>query len=130
MSSLLRVKLQKQALIGPYVKADNAASWREVLLTIVPLVATWWAIVASLGVSLLLTVVLLLLLSLFYMRVLVLMHECGHGSLFRSHRLNRAFGFLFGVLSGMPQFVWSAHHNFHHANNGNWERYRGPQPVG
>jgi omega-6 fatty acid desaturase (delta-12 desaturase) len=33
---------------------------------------------------------------------------------------------LFGVLSGMPQFVWSQHHDFHHANNGNWEKYRGP----
>lgn len=126
MSSLLRVRLQKQALISRYIRADNAASWREVLLTIVPLAALWWAIVASLGDSWLLTGVLMLLLSLFYMRVLVLMHECGHGSLFRSQRLNRALGFLFGVLSGMPQYVWSVHHNFHHANNGNWEKYRGP----
>jgi omega-6 fatty acid desaturase (delta-12 desaturase) len=54
------------------------------------------------------------------------MHECGHGSLFRTPRLNHAFGFLFGVISGMPQFVWSQHHSFHHAHNGNWERYRGP----
>jgi omega-6 fatty acid desaturase (delta-12 desaturase) len=54
------------------------------------------------------------------------MHECGHGSLFRTQRLNRAFGFLLGVVSGMPQYVWSQHHNYHHANNGNWEKYRGP----
>jgi omega-6 fatty acid desaturase (delta-12 desaturase) len=26
----------------------------------------------------------------------------------------------------MPQFVWAQHHNYHHANNGNWDRYRGP----
>jgi omega-6 fatty acid desaturase (delta-12 desaturase) len=54
------------------------------------------------------------------------MHECGHGSLFRSRWLNRVFGFLLGVLSGMPQYVWSQHHNYHHAHNGNWDRYRGP----
>ena len=53
------------------------------------------------------------------------MHECGHGSLFRTQWLNRACGFLLGVVSGMPQFVWSQHHNFHHANNGDWEKYRG-----
>jgi omega-6 fatty acid desaturase (delta-12 desaturase) len=53
------------------------------------------------------------------------MHECGHGSLFRTQCLNRAFGFLLGVVSGMPQYVWSQHHNFHHANNGNWDKYRG-----
>src|SRR5579862_6241815 len=54
------------------------------------------------------------------------MHECGHGSLFRSRWLNSVVGFLLGVISGMPQYVWSQHHNFHHAHNGNWERYRGP----
>jgi hypothetical protein len=56
-----------------------------------------------------------------------LMHECGHGlALFRSPWLNRATGFLLGVLSGMPQYVWSQHHNYHHAHNGNWQKYRGP----
>jgi omega-6 fatty acid desaturase (delta-12 desaturase) len=62
---------------------------------------------------------------LFSLRIFVLMHECGHGSLFRSQRLNRAFGFILGVLSGMPQYVWSTHHNFHHAHNGDWDKYRG-----
>jgi acyl-lipid omega-6 desaturase (Delta-12 desaturase) len=46
--------------------------------------------------------------------------------LFRSRRLNAAVGFLLGVTSGMPQYVWSQHHNYHHAHNGNWESYRGP----
>ena len=68
----------------------------------------------------------MLLISLFTLRVFALMHECGHGSLFRTQPLNRAFGFLLGVVSGMPQYVWSQHHNYHHANNGNWEKYRGP----
>jgi acyl-lipid omega-6 desaturase (Delta-12 desaturase) len=46
--------------------------------------------------------------------------------LFRTPVLNRVFGFVFGVMCGMPQYVWSQHHDFHHANNGNWEKYRGP----
>jgi len=57
------------------------------------------------------------------------MHECGHGSLFRTAALNRVFGFIFGVVTGMPQLVWSAHHRFHHANNGNWARYQGPLSI-
>jgi omega-6 fatty acid desaturase (delta-12 desaturase) len=68
----------------------------------------------------------LLLIILFIVRAFGLMHECGHGSLFRSRWLNRAVGFLLGVLSGMPQYVWSQHHSYHHAHNGNWDRYRGP----
>jgi omega-6 fatty acid desaturase (delta-12 desaturase) len=64
--------------------------------------------------------------TLFTLRILVLMHECGHGSLFKTPVLNRVFGFVFGVISGMPQFVWSQHHDYHHATNGNWDKYRGP----
>jgi omega-6 fatty acid desaturase (delta-12 desaturase) len=66
---------------------------------------------------------------LFLLRAFVLMHECGHGSLFRAARLNRVFGFLCGVLSGMPQYVWSRHHQHHHATNGNWAKYRGPLNI-
>jgi acyl-lipid omega-6 desaturase (Delta-12 desaturase) len=29
-------------------------------------------------------------------------------------------------VSGMPQFVWSKHHAYHHATNGDWSKYRGP----
>jgi acyl-lipid omega-6 desaturase (Delta-12 desaturase) len=29
-------------------------------------------------------------------------------------------------MSGMPQYVWSQHHNHHHAHNGDWDKYRGP----
>ena len=72
------------------------------------------------------TAAAILLITLFTLRVFALMHECGHGSLFRSRWLNRASGFLLGVVSGMPQYVWSRHHNYPHAHNGNWDRYRGP----
>ena len=63
---------------------------------------------------------------LFIVRAFGLMHECGHGSLFRTRWLNSAIGFSLGVLSGMPQYVWAQHHNYHHVHNGNWDRYRGP----
>src|SRR3954468_20551196 len=67
--------------------------------------------------------------SLFLLRVFVLMHECGHRSLFRTPRLNKAFGFVFGVVSGMPQHVWSQRHLQHHSTNGNWAQYRGPLNI-
>lgn len=98
----------------------------QVLTTLLPLALLWWAAVLTAGAAYWLTTVAILLISLFTLRVFALMHECGHGSLFRSPWLNRAFGFLLGVLSGMPQYVWSQHHNYHHAHNGNWQKYRGP----
>jgi omega-6 fatty acid desaturase (delta-12 desaturase) len=94
-----------------------------------PLAALWFGIAASTRISYWLTAGLVILMALFLLRAFVLMHECGHGSLFRTMQLNRTFGFLFGVVTGMPQYVWSRHHQHHHATNGNWAKYRGPLNV-
>lgn len=126
VSSLHLIKQHKRALIQRHAHADNLTGLMQSVTTLVPLAILWWMVVLGAAVSYWLTAALVLLISLFTLRVLVLMHECGHGSLFHGVRLNRAFGFVFGVLSGMPQFVWSQHHDFHHANNGNWQKYRGP----
>jgi omega-6 fatty acid desaturase (delta-12 desaturase) len=33
------------------------------------------------------------------------------------------------VVSGIPQYVWSQHHHYHHSTNGNWAKYRGPLNI-
>lgn len=119
----------KRAIIERHVRPSNRIAALFVLSTLLPLAALWYAAVLSVAISFWLTAGIVLLMSLFLLRAFVLMHECGHGSLFRSARLNRAFGFLFGVITGMPQFVWSAHHQFHHSTNGTWARYQGPLSV-
>ena len=126
MSSIRRIKEQKRAIIRRHTQADNVKGLTQVLTTLASLALLWCVAVFSVDVSLWLTVAAVLLISLFTLRVFALMHECGHGSLFRTQWLNRAFGFLLGVVAGMPQYVWSQHHNYHHAHNGNWEKYRGP----
>ena len=113
-------------MIGRFARSDDIKGLTQVFTTAVPFVLLWWAAVHLARVSPWLALVPVLLIILFTVRVFGLMHECGHGSLFRSRWLNRAVGFLLGVTSGMPQYVWSQHHNYHHAHNGNWDRYRGP----
>jgi omega-6 fatty acid desaturase (delta-12 desaturase) len=119
----------KRSIIERHVRPSNLKAALLVLTTLLPLAALWYAVMLSAPVSLALTAALVFLMSLFLLRAFVLMHECGHGSLFRSARLNRIFGFIFGVVTGMPQFVWSAHHQFHHSTNGNWARYQGPLAI-
>lgn len=113
-------------MVARYAKSDDIKGLTQVFTTLVPLALLWWAAVWSAGLSPWLTVIPVLLIILFTVRTFGLMHECGHGSLFRSHWLNRAVGFLLGVVSGMPQYVWAQHHHYHHTHNGNWDRYRGP----
>ncbi|MHB8381392.1 MAG: fatty acid desaturase [Candidatus Binataceae bacterium] len=125
MSSIRCIKEQKRAIIRRHSQADNVKGLTQVLTTLAALALVWWVAISTIDVSLWLTVVAVIFISLLTVRAFVLMHECGHGSLFRAQWLNRAFGFLLGVISGMPQYVWSRHHSYHHANNGNWDKYRG-----
>lgn len=123
----------RRALLHGHGALSDGIGLLQSAATLLALAALWlgiWACTrpdhaASLGW----TVALTALMSLFLLRVFVLMHECGHASLFRSAPLNRGFGFAFGVLAGMPQPVWSRNHHFHHSTNGNWDRYRGPLSV-
>ena len=125
MSSFDRVKEQKREMILRHAQADNVRALAQVLTALIGLTILWWLAVQSVDVSHWLTALAIFLISLFALRLFVLMHECGHGSLFRTQSLNRGFGFVLGVISGMPQYVWSKHHNFHHAHNGDWDKYRG-----
>jgi len=125
VSSIRRIKEQKRALIRRHIQADDVKGLTQVLTTIACFALVWWVALLSVDVSLWLTVAAVSLIILFALRVFTLMHECGHGSLFRTPVLNRTFGFILGVISGMPQYVWSRHHAYHHAHNGDWDKYRG-----
>jgi omega-6 fatty acid desaturase (delta-12 desaturase) len=117
---------QKRALVREYAGGVNFIGALQAFTTLVPLALLWTVAIILADNSLWLTAAATIGITLFLVRVFALMHECGHGSLFRSAWANRAMGFVFGVMSGMPQYVWSQHHDYHHRNNGNWERYRGP----
>lgn len=129
MSSVTRFKQRKRSIINRHDKADNVKAFTQVLTTLVPLTALWYIVGLVGGVTYWLTAGVTILMSFFVLRVFTLMHDCGHGSLFRTAWLNNAFGFLFGVVTGMPQYVWSRHHAYHHSTNGDWEKYRGPLNI-
>jgi len=127
--NLDHLKANKRQIIERHVRPNNRKGLTMVLTTLLPVAALFYAMVASAGVSYWLSAAMVLATGLFLIRAFVLMHDCGHGSLFRSARLNRSFGFVLGVFTGMPHYVWARHHQHHHATNGNWDRYRGPLNI-
>lgn len=127
--SVIAVKQHKRLMIDQYAKPDSVKGFLQVLTTLLPLAALWIGVALSASLSYGLAALAAVAMSLFLLRAFALMHECGHESLFRSAALNRFFGFVFGVISGMPQYVWAKHHKFHHSTNGNWAKYRGPLAI-
>ena len=119
----------KRTIVDRYATPSNGRGVLQFLTVIVPIALLWVAIAHAPRGAPWLVVLETLCLSLFLLRGFVLMHDCGHYSLFRSRRLNRIGGFLLGVLAGMPQPVWAENHRYHHVTNGNWAKYRGPLNV-
>src|SRR5262245_25063807 len=50
------------------------------------------------------------------------MHDCAHGSLFGSRRLNEIIGYIGGVLTLTPFDQWRRDHALHHASSGDLDR--------
>ena len=111
--------------LKPFSNRSNARALIQIGNTLIPYGLLWWLMLQASEISLWLTPPFLIILSLFSLRSFSLMHDCGHGSLFETARLNRIFGFLLGVVNAIPQLSWSIDHAYHHKTNGDWERYRG-----
>jgi len=83
-------------------------------------------IVALMGISLQVGYWLTLLLSVpaafFLVRTFILQHDCGHGSLFQSNRVNEWLGRSLSVLTMTPYGHWKREHAIHHATSGNLEK--------
>ena len=122
-------------LIKPFLKRNNIKAFYQIISTISPIISIWLIVHQiiiqpfPLLMKLFLLVPSIVLLTLFSSRTFSLMHDCGHNSLFTKRKLNRFFGFLLGLVNGIPQKSWSIDHAFHHRNNGNWEIYKGPIDV-
>jgi omega-6 fatty acid desaturase (delta-12 desaturase) len=119
----------KRVIVDRYATPSNLRGALQFLSVLAPIGGLWYAIHEVADDSPWLVAAATACLSLFLLRGFVLMHDCGHDSLFRSKALNRAGGFLLGVLAGMPQQVWAENHRYHHRTNGNWAKYRGPLNV-
>jgi omega-6 fatty acid desaturase (delta-12 desaturase) len=122
----MQLKAQRPALIKQFARPNDLVGVIQVASTLSLLLVFWWVAAAGAAGARWLSAVAVLPIALMVLRAFVLMHDCGHGSLFCRRRANRAVGFILGVVTGMPQYVWAKHHSYHHANNGNWENYRGP----
>ncbi len=76
----------------------------QVLNTLIPYAAIWYLMHLSLAVSWWITVPLAILAGGFLVRVFIIFHDCGHGSFFRSRKVNDILGFITGVLTFAPYY--------------------------
>lgn len=129
MNATERLKQEKNKLIDKYaVRSDWKALW-QTLNTALPIFALFYFSITNFYTAPWISALLIVPLVLFVLRGFVMLHDCGHSCQFKTPRLNKIVGFIWGVICAMPQYVWSKHHDYHHSTNGNWNKYRGPLAV-
>jgi omega-6 fatty acid desaturase (delta-12 desaturase) len=69
-----------------------------------------------------LTLLLLPVTALLYVRTFIIMHDCSHGSFTPSRRANEIIGFVTGVITLTPFAQWRRDHAMHHASSGDLDR--------
>lgn len=56
------------------------------------------------------------------LRLFIIQHDCGHGSMFTSRRANDWLGRVLGIFTFTPYEYWRLQHAGHHATSGNLDR--------
>jgi omega-6 fatty acid desaturase (delta-12 desaturase) len=90
--------------------------------TLVPYAVLWYLMYLSMSVSYWLTLPLAILAGGFMVRAFIIHHDCGHGSFFKSRRANDIVGFITGVLTFTPYYLWRWEHAVHHAHAGDLDQ--------
>jgi acyl-lipid omega-6 desaturase (Delta-12 desaturase) len=119
LSSRLQAGLDGwREIVARYQRPSPGRSVLQLCTTLLPLVATFVAMYFALGVSFWLVLPLAVVAGGFLIRTFIIMHDCGHGSFFRSRRANDLVGFITGVLTLTPYTQWRRDHAIHHATSG------------
>ena len=115
-SSMLRRNVSR------YAKPDVRRAVLQLGTTLPAFLALWALMALTFEASRGLCLLLALPTAGLYVRLFIIQHDCGHGSYFRSQRLNQGLGALLGVMTLFPYEYWRKTHALHHGTSGNLDR--------
>ncbi len=111
-----------QQIVMKYNYPSNLSSWWQVANTVIPYILLWVLMYYSLEVSYWLTLLLSIFAAGFLVRAFIIFHDCGHGSFFKTERMNRLIGIPLGLLAFTPYHRWHKDHKEHHFTVGNLDK--------
>lgn len=109
-------------IVSKYNFSNPVKSWWQVINSVVPYLLLWAIMIWSLSISYWLTLLLSVVAAGFLIRIFIIFHDCGHGSFFKSQRLNRIVGVITGLMAFTPYHKWHHDHKEHHATVGNLDK--------
>ncbi len=114
--------MDHQSVLARYREPSLRKTIQQLLTTLVPLFALWTLMWFALDYSVWLVLLLAVPAAGFLMRVFIIHHDCGHGSLFKSKEANDLVGIFLSILIMTPYYSWRKLHSRHHATSGDLDR--------
>jgi omega-6 fatty acid desaturase (delta-12 desaturase) len=111
-----------QKIVAKYAQPNVRRSLWEIANTFIPFFILWYLMYRSLELSYWVTLALAFPTAGMAMRIFIILHDCGHGSFFRSQRANNLLGAICGVFTFTPYLQWRHTHAIHHASHGDLDR--------
>ena len=109
-------------IISRYNKPNPVKSWWQLINSLGSYIILWVVMILTIEVSYWLTLLLSLFAAGFMVRIFIIFHDCGHGSFFRSKRLNKIIGIITGLIVFTPYHKWHHDHHIHHQTVGNLDK--------
>ncbi|MEP3889099.1 MAG: fatty acid desaturase [Hellea sp.] len=110
------------ARLAPYRKSEDWRAVYEVLVTLIPFLALWAAMWGLLAIGQYWALLGVIPAGGLIVRLFIVQHDCGHGSMFSSKKANDWVGRFIGILTLTPYDHWRRGHALHHASSGNLDR--------
>ena len=108
-------------IIRPYSRPDTKRSNWQIASTMSLYVAFWFIAYAAYDISPWLCLLVAGAAQVFYGRIFIFMHDCGHGSFYKSKKWRTFWGYISGILWFTPYEQWTKAHATHHKHSGNLE---------
>ena len=105
-----------------YKQPDNYRALWEILVTAVPFAGLWAGASIVSQTSIYLALLFAVPAAGLMVRLFMIQHDCGHGSLFSSRAANDWVGRFIGIFTLTPYDLWRRSHALHHAGSGNLDR--------
>ncbi|MFU8842576.1 MAG: fatty acid desaturase [Bacteroidales bacterium] len=111
-----------QSIITRYNKPRISRSLWQLINSFIPYLLLWVLMAYTIQISFWLTLPITILAAGFLMRIFIIFHDCGHGSFFKSKKLNFYIGSVCSILAFTPYHRWTDSHRTHHQTVGNLDK--------
>lgn len=111
-------KTNWRKIIKKYNKPNATKSNWQILSTMALYIGFWFLAYEAYQVSAWLCFAVAAAAQVFYGRIFIFMHDCGHGSFYKSKRARTIWGYITGIVWFTPYQQWTKAHATHHRHSG------------